>query len=517
MRLRCEECGYQFDVNYPSSGRDDNLAIPASTPLVYAMHCPNCGKKVARKAREARSAEHVPVHYGDRILVLKYIYLLNKPQRWDVVVFKTPTTDLSGKPELNYTQNFIKRLVGLPGEELMLLDGDVYTRLPGEGKDHWQIQRKDAAAQAALWRIVYDNDFQPRAAAGRTWKNFWQPSGGWEETGKGRVHQFDGLTSGASGTLTFDRSANPASGTFPLTDWLPYNETGKVDTRESGAGADYYDKEAYGLRKDGREEDMPRWYVSDLKLQFTYTREAGDGALEARLTKLGRTFVASFTRERVQLVEEGEPGKTLSVSLGSAGSGPMNVEFSNVDYALSVKVNGRELIRREYSPDLDDLLERHRRRRAAGTNRQESREAFPEPRVSLAAAGQRCSVAHLSLWRDVYYTPLTGNGSIEFWGSGPERPIRLRRKGEALEKPGKGGENEYFVLGDNSILSGDARGWETDVDLRRGEDLYIESGRIPERFLLGRAFFVYWPAGYRPLYEGAPGVVPNFGEMRFIH
>ena len=45
----------------------------------------------------------------------------------------------------------------------------------------------------------------------------------------------------------------------------------------------------------------------------------------------------------------------------------------------------------------------------------------------------------------------------------------------------------------------------------------VESGRVPERFLLGRAFFVYWPAGYRPFSPGMPGLIPNFGEMRFIH
>jgi hypothetical protein len=39
---------------------------------------------------------------------------------------------------------------------------------------------------------------------------------------------------------------------------------------------------------------------------------------------------------------------------------------------------------------------------------------------------------------------------------------------------------------------------------------------VPGRFLLGRAFFVYWPAGYKPLNSG-PALVPNFGDMRFIH
>jgi hypothetical protein len=34
--------------------------------------------------------------------------------------------------------------------------------------------------------------------------------------------------------------------------------------------------------------------------------------------------------------------------------------------------------------------------------------------------------------------------------------------------------------------------------------------------MLGRAFFVYWPAGYSPV-NGFIRFVPNFGEMRFIH
>jgi hypothetical protein len=33
--------------------------------------------------------------------------------------------------------------------------------------------------------------------------------------------------------------------------------------------------------------------------------------------------------------------------------------------------------------------------------------------------------------------------------------------------------------------------------------------------MLGKAFFVYWPAGFKPF--GLPiRAVPNFGDMRFI-
>src|SRR6185503_12670713 len=61
MRFRCEDCGYQFDVNYPSERSDDeNINIPNKTgprpvnvrgrlvekPISLSMHCPNCGYKV---------------------------------------------------------------------------------------------------------------------------------------------------------------------------------------------------------------------------------------------------------------------------------------------------------------------------------------------------------------------------------------------------------------------------------------------------------------------------------------
>jgi hypothetical protein len=198
--------------------------------------------------------------------------------------------------------------------------------------------------------------------------------------------------------------------------------------------------------------------------------------------------------------------------------------LSNVDYVVTVRVDGKELIRttaKQYAPAVRDLIERHNAMRSAASGeRERARGQFPPPGISLTAGGQVAGISHLSLWRDVYYTPGYGFDSGEDRRHAmPGNPIRLHRAGEPFAKDVAEGthENEYFVMGDNSVLSGDARQWTNPIDLREHENLYVESGRVPERFLLGKAFFVYWPAGYRPFSSDMPGIIPNFGEMRFIH
>ncbi|MEX0867859.1 MAG: signal peptidase I [Pirellulales bacterium] len=54
-----------------------------------------------------------PIDVGDRIVVAKYL----KPRRWDLIVFRFPA---------DATQTYVKRLVGLPGEEVVVKDGNVW-------------------------------------------------------------------------------------------------------------------------------------------------------------------------------------------------------------------------------------------------------------------------------------------------------------------------------------------------------------------------------------------------------
>ncbi|MCY2954438.1 MAG: S26 family signal peptidase [Planctomycetota bacterium] len=485
MRFDCEECGYPFDVNFPSQDRGgDDISIPHVAPAVFSMHCPNCGFKVLRGGRDAASSPSIPVYYGDRILVLKYLYLLQEPSRWDIVVFKSPSE--AGR----YTQNFIKRLVGKPGESIMVLDGDVYV-CPNE----------KATAKAG------------RGSRGVGRGGLCRGGGG----GRG----FENATGGAR--FEFDKDANKdrSFGAFPLADWLPYNETMNVRLPdrlpEVGAYNDSYNVDLYAR------EMIPRWYVSDLKLEFSYRRNSGDGAMSASLTKLGHRFTAELRPGKARLVHRLPDGTTVTVGEAGIGTeGDLNVEFTNVDYQVTLRINGRDLIRTtpaDYRPDVKQLLQLHQQQERLGetiANYEQIRAVFGASRAELAAELQSCQVTHLSLWRDIYYTPGSGYGKVgEIRNASPENPVRLSARGEVIA--GNKMENEYFVLGDNSILSSDARYWTQPVNLVEGEDLYADSGRVPERFMLGKAFFVYWPAGFRPFTTGAPGVIPNFGDMRFIH
>lgn len=514
MRFRCPDCGWQWDVNY-NAGSPDATGVPDRTGMVLSVHCPNCYYKVPRSNGDDpnQSATNTPIRYGDRILVLKYLYLLEQPARWDVVVFKSPADTKGTK----YNENYIKRLVGRPGEQVMFLDGDIYV-CPANSdgpieQRPWEVQHKPRAVQEALWRIVYNNDFHPLR---KTWTQPWKKRAnteGWKFGANpvaDRVFSFDNAT--GAGVLDFDKDANFVDDThesYALTDWLAYSDTKDAFSRD--APPDQYGRMAYNDRNG-----VPRWYVSDLKLQFEYNRSSGDGPLRVSLSRLEHTFTAELADGKVQLIDSVAGVAKPVESAANLPAGPLKVEFSNVDYLVTVRVNGQDLVTHAYKPDMKDVFERHERRKATA-NPEMSRDAFSAPRISIAAEKQQCQISHLSLWRDVYYTPgyyydyhdsrqMRGD---RMWAS-PENPIALgsRAAGQA--------EDEYFVMGDNSILSSDARVWRDPINLP-DEDLQIEAGRVPGRFMLGKAFFVYWPAGYRPFGTELPGLVPNFGDMRFIH
>jgi signal peptidase I len=490
MRFVCPDCGYAFQVNFSSRNRDDTDIPPSvSAGPNAAAACPNCGYQIPFNNPE-------PVYFGDRILVLKYRYLFQEPQRWDVVVFKSPYEVKRDPADPKYPDNYIKRLVGKPGESIMILDGDLYLGHHGMKPQDFKIERKVQHAQESLWRDVYDNDFLSNGRSrigGSPWQEPWEVESGtgWQgPLGAGnasRVFHFD--NSQGMSALAFNSESNHPS-FDSLTDWLAYDQL------------------APGIRR----------YVSDLKLSCVYRRESGQGPMRMQLTKREDAFTAEFLPGKVTLSRNAitgggaEPVRTgpsvwdhaieADVPELNATGTPVQIDFSNVDYRVSVRVNRREVLATsdaEYHPDVAMLYDQALKgRRDAG-----------KPSVRLMAANQVCSIEHLRLAKDVYYlndgdhyTPDARDSQQHYYGS-PENIQEL-------------GPDEYFVLGDNSQVSLDARFWGAPVDLPHEGNYHAGPGRVPGRFLLGKAFFVYWPAGYRPG-SFQYGIEPDFGDMRFIH
>lgn len=59
---------------------------------------------------------------GEYLLTDKLSYQFGQPQRGDVIVFKAPPSEPCSADECEY----IKRIVGLPGDRLMVKGGQVY-------------------------------------------------------------------------------------------------------------------------------------------------------------------------------------------------------------------------------------------------------------------------------------------------------------------------------------------------------------------------------------------------------
>ncbi|MGQ9698888.1 MAG: signal peptidase I [Armatimonadota bacterium] len=75
---------------------------------------------------------------NDRILVNKFIYRFRPPQRYDVIVFKAP-------PEASLDEkDFIKRVIGLPGEIVEVHDGQVYI-------NHKPLDEHYVGEECAMW------------------------------------------------------------------------------------------------------------------------------------------------------------------------------------------------------------------------------------------------------------------------------------------------------------------------------------------------------------------------------
>jgi signal peptidase I len=79
----------------------------------------------------------------DRVLVDKLSFKFRDPKRFEVATFKYP---------LDRSKNFIKRILGMPGEQLWIAHGDVWARK--DEREPWRVLRRPRPVQRETWKAL---------------------------------------------------------------------------------------------------------------------------------------------------------------------------------------------------------------------------------------------------------------------------------------------------------------------------------------------------------------------------
>ena len=543
---RCESCGYPFAYGIRDTARLPDGRMSLGTLGIedgFTVQCPNCGWANTDSKLNASPETKVVADSGDRILVLKWPYDIGGellgPKRWDVVVFKDPQDGET---------NFIKRLLGLPGEVLEIINGDIYAAPiedvppdiiealshppeppPGGRPSHrrltqaqqeelakvLEIQRKTSVAQESLWMIHYDHDYipDPNRQLGDRYYPRWRLS-----------------SPQNSASNTQDRSETAWDTSTPRVRFQP------TDDREHWielAGKPIQDTYGYNSVLRGNPRQSP-CNVGDVRLRFVLFAQApsdqtplSDQQVTLLLKKGADRFLATISADgTVQLDRTGKDGiriplQTADIDPLQPGK-PLTIEFSNVDYRVALRVDDTEVVATDddqYKPNILSYVRGHDRDGQS-----------IEAAIAIGAQGLPVEIRHLTVYRDVFYR--SSNVNLDNASSVSPRAASYELRGAALSPqyagyPGWGTTSnpillradppDYFCCGDNSPQSKDSRLW-LDVcptlEARQGGHTY-QYGTVPGDQLIGRAFFVYWPSGLRFSQE-TPAVIPNPGRMRII-
>lgn len=157
--LCCPQCSYWYQAT--ASNEVDQGSGLLNGEHVISATCPVCRYTHAINPQK-NANEHS--FSGDRIIVSKFAYEIAEPKRWDVIVFKWPG---------GATQNYIKRLVGLPGEQLQIAGGNVYVRKDGTDEP-FLIARKPPHKLTAMLQIVDDSTHIPPLLTKLGWPTRWR-------------------------------------------------------------------------------------------------------------------------------------------------------------------------------------------------------------------------------------------------------------------------------------------------------------------------------------------------------
>ncbi len=494
----------------------------------------------------------LPIRSGDRIFVLRYVWPIFTPQRWDVVVFKTPTPAETGSGQsTGATQAYIKRLLGLPGEEFALFDGDVFTR-PNDGAPtptgktrwdlpDWKIQPKDERSQRAVWQPIFDSRYAiSTTAQGAPFQGpFVGEGSGWEIAGKTAY-----TYSGAGPTrllwdMTHDRSIDFLSLLEPNQQLVQRFHHAR--TRWSLTDSYPMDEILPPIITQNLQRQEFLYPVSDLRLSAGVEPASSSFSFAAVIRTRGHEFRARLsvgttgsTNAEIQTrpIVDGQGAEAGWQTLATKDLGTVlaagkvsNVDFWHHDQRLELWIENQQALQADYGWGLAERVHRVFGKSIAevlAVDKPGTPDMQVPGRLNPGYFGTSANYCRPELWfeasgpvtmhrvavaRDLFYQPILGSvGGFSFFISNGAHPTLALK---AL------GPDQYFTCGDNSPMSSDARRWNT-VDRWVASEIDPTLGVINKRLMVGKAFFVYFPAIQSRQVLGTKIPMVDAGRMRWI-
>jgi signal peptidase I len=378
----CPRCGYTVRVGIPTAG--ERAGFFADIP------CPNCGKRIS--LTDARDVN------GDRLLVDKNVYQLRRPRRWEVAVFRCSAD--SSKP-------YVKRVVGLPDEEISIIDGDAFA--------NGQLLRKSLVEVRETHIPVFHLAYSPSPGG---WGPRWlvyppEADARLPREGNREAAPADDSVL-QNGALVLDASAAPQTEMR-----IEYRHWNLDEHREEPVkSANSYDG---GIRRESNVYPVHDFY---LKCDVEVTAARQGGTFACRLfdgvdAVAAEVSVGKRSAGQVRLLHDKLGVLSAAAKVGLEPGSTYTLEFAFVDRRATLAIDGKIVTR---PSDLPVEKKRGEVRRP----------------LQIGARGCRVVVKNLTLDRDIHYTQAGKHGT--------RTPARL-------------GPTEYFMLGDNSGNSQDSREW----------------------------------------------------------
>jgi signal peptidase I len=503
----CTKCGHTITVGASDEMDAESGLLHEKTRIHYSL-CPNC--RYLNEITPALSFN------GDRILVNKFPYELGNPSRWDVFVFKFPE-----EPNINY----IKRLVGLPGETIRIRQGNLYQ---WDGKVEKILRKDDADKQNAIQIPVYDDRHVARELLQAGWPERWAAvaqTGGedgvagwnpiesaWKQDAQQRTFQCQGASTTDLNWIRY-RHYIPSMAEWQLaldggqqspvprlvTDFCGYNTYSGSEPHPAGG---YPNIDAHAPDAIGAGE----FWVGDLTLhcQLDLKSTGSQAELILELIEGGiryqcRIDCNSATAVLFKQTADREI-ELASAPCGLSGPGTHHLRFANVDDRLVLWVDD-QVIDFGKGAVLDQP-------NALIPNLPTDNDLTP---VGIAASGLDATVSELLITRDIYYLANPSGKEFQEFQTALSKYLdhpeewsrRYAEEAQHLDTEEiQITEDGYLALGDNSPRSRDSRMWNPSLQ------------SVPRKFLVGKAFFIYWPHGVPFLNDGRGFSLRNYTDTQ---